>query len=116
MRIAVEHLGVAVACPRCRQSLEPWRLVSPAPVAGAQLPFPGADTFSARNRWIAGTLGVLLGGFGVHRFYMGFVGIGIAQIVFTVVTFGFGSIWGLIEGILCFCGVMRDVDGYPLRS
>ena len=59
-------------------------------------------------------MGVLLGGFGVHRFYLGHVGIGIAQIVVTVITFGVGSIWGFIEGILCFCGAIRDVDGLEL--
>ncbi len=117
MRVATEHLGVAVACPRCRQSLEPWRLISPTPVVSPPQLNPGVDGFSWRNRWIAGALGVLLGGFGVHRFYMGFVGIGIAQIVVTIITFGIvGPIWGFIEGILCFCGAMRDVDGYPLRS
>jgi TM2 domain-containing membrane protein YozV len=66
---------------------------------------------------VAGALGVLLGGFGVHRFYLGFPGIAVAQIAATILTFGVvGPIWGFIEGILCFCGAMRDVDGLPLRG
>jgi TM2 domain-containing membrane protein YozV len=73
--------------------------------------------YSWRNRWIAGALGILLGGFGVHRFYLGHIGIGILQIVATIVTFGIvGPIWGFIEGILCFCGAIRDVDGLPLSG
>lgn len=116
MRVAVEHVNVAVACPFCQEALEPWRLLESAPAPGylnhavAQSPV----MYSWRNRWIAGALGVLLGGFGVHRFYLGHVGIGIAQIVVTVITFGVGSMWGFIEGILCFCGAIRDVDGLEL--
>ncbi len=80
-------------------------------------PNASGDGYSWRNRWIAGALGVLLGAFGVHRFYLGFTGIGIIQIVLCVLTFGTVSgIWGFIEGILCFCGAMRDVDGLPLRD
>jgi TM2 domain-containing membrane protein YozV len=65
---------------------------------------------------VAGALGVLLGPWGVHRFYLGFVGIGVVQIVVTLVTCGVGGLWGFVEGILCFCGAMRDIDGLPLRS
>ena len=76
----------------------------------------GAGVYSWRNRWVAGLLGVFLGPLGVHRMYLGFVGIGILQIVVTFVTLGIGGIWGLIEGVLCLCGAMRDVDGLPLRD
>jgi hypothetical protein len=53
----------------------------------------------------------------VHRFYLGFVGIGIAQIVVTLVTCGFGQLWGFIEGILILCGASgldKDAQGRPL--
>lgn len=117
MRVAVEHVNVAVACPFCQEVLEPWRLPQSSPVTGPAYHAGGQSPvmYSWRNRWIAGTLGVLLGGFGVHRFYLGHVGIGIAQIVATVITFGIvGPIWGFIDGILCFCGAIRDVDGLEL--
>lgn len=75
------------------------------------------DGYSWRNRWVAGALGVLLGSFGVHRFYLGHTGVGILMIVLCVFTAGIvPGIWGFIEGILCFCGAMRDVDGLPLRG
>ena len=65
-------------------------------------------------------LAILLGTFGVHRFYMGFVGIGILQAALTVCSFfvltPFVAVWTFIEGILCFCGAMRDVDGNPLSG
>ena len=123
MLVAPQHLRTTVTCPHCEKRLKPWRIataaqaepIPPPPPQSAATPAPhvhaGVYTSPIRNRWIAGALGVLLPGLGVHRFYMGFIGIGIIQIIVTVITFGIGSIWGFIEGILCFCGVMRDVDG-----
>jgi len=52
------------------------------------------------KKLIAGLLGILLGGLGIHKFYLGYTKEGIIQIVITIVTCGFGSIVGLIEGIL----------------
>ncbi|MBT0607196.1 TM2 domain-containing protein [Aequorivita echinoideorum] len=49
---------------------------------------------------LAGILGIVLGGFGVHKFILGYTQEGIIQIVITVVTCGMGSIIGLIEGII----------------
>ena len=71
-----------------------------------------------KSRIAAGILGILLGGLGLHRFYLGYVGIGIVQIVVTIVTFGIGSIWGLIEGILILTGsgITKDAKGRPLRD
>ena len=71
-----------------------------------------------KSRIAAGILGILLGGLGIHRFYLGYVGIGIVQIVVTIVTFGIGSIWGLIEGILILTGsgITKDAKGRPLRD
>ena len=45
-------------------------------------------------------MGLLFGGLGVHKFILGYTTQGILQIVITVVTCGFGSIVGLIEGII----------------
>lgn len=52
------------------------------------------------KRIVAGICGILLGGFGVHKFILGYTKEGIIQIVVTFVTCGMGSIIGLIEGIL----------------
>ena len=136
MRIAPEHVQVAVACPHCGQAIEPWRVLEtgasppPPPPPPAAPPIApdappgyrygygqrGAGVYSWRNRWVAGLLGIFLGGLGVHRFYLGFTGIGILQIVVTFVTLGIGAIWGFIEGVLCLCGAMHDVDGLPLSD
>lgn len=72
--------------------------------------------YSDKSRVAAGVLGILLGGLGIHRFYLGNVGIGILQIVVTIITLGFGSIWGFIEGIIIIAGGgWRDAEGRPLK-
>ena len=68
-----------------------------------------------KSKIVAGILGILLGGLGIHRFYLGYIGIGIIQIIVTLVTFGFGAIWGFIEGILILVGTIdKDAQGRPL--
>ena len=54
----------------------------------------------SQKKLIAGILGILLGGLGIHKFYLGMTTPGIIQIVITLVTCGAGSIVGIIEGIL----------------
>lgn len=48
----------------------------------------------------AGVLGILLGGFGIHKFILGYQKEGIIQIVLTIVTCGLASFIGFIEGII----------------
>ncbi|WP_307843377.1 TM2 domain-containing protein [Arthrobacter sp. MSA 4-2] len=72
-----------------------------------------------KSRLVAGLLGILLGSLGIHRFYLGYVGIGIAQIAVTIVTFGLGAVWGFIEGIMILVGAesfRRDAKGVPLKE
>jgi TM2 domain-containing membrane protein YozV len=52
------------------------------------------------KKLVSGLLGILLGGLGVHKFYLGYTKEGIIQIVITIFTCGIGSVLGLIEGIL----------------
>ncbi len=52
------------------------------------------------KRVLAGVMGILLGGLGIHRFVLGDTTGGILRIVITLVTCGFGSLIGLIEGII----------------
>lgn len=72
-----------------------------------------------KSRLVAGLLGIFLGSLGIHRFYLGHTGLGIAQIAVTVVTFGFGSLWGFIEGIMILCNATSfrtDAKGVPLKE
>lgn len=66
-------------------------------------PPPASTTYTKEQKdkkLIAGILGIVLGGLGVHKFYLGYQKEGIIQIVITVLTCGVGSLVGLIEGIL----------------
>ncbi len=49
---------------------------------------------------LAGVLGIIFGGLGIHKFILGYTQEGIIQIVITFITCGAGSIIGLIEGII----------------
>lgn len=49
---------------------------------------------------VAGVLGIVLGGFGVHKFILGYTQEGIIQLVITFVTCGIGSLIGFVEGII----------------
>ena len=69
----------------------------------------------------AGLLGIFLGSFGVHNFYLGYTGKAIAQLLITLLSCGFlafvSSIWGLIEGILILTGsINTDADGNTLAD
>lgn len=54
---------------------------------------------------------LLLGTFGVHRFYVGKIGTGILMLL-TVGGFG---IWWLIDIILIACGAFRDKQGFLVK-
>ena len=56
---------------------------------------PGAE-----KKIAAGICGILLGGLGIHKFILGYTKEGIIQIIITICTCGFGSLLGLIEGII----------------
>lgn len=83
---------------------------------GQQRPtYSRTQQMSHRSKITAGILGLLLGGLGVHRFYLGFVGIGFLQLILCFVTCGASGIWGFIEGILLLTGSMdMDADGRRL--
>ena len=72
-----------------------------------------------KSRLAAGLLGIFLGGFGIHRFYLGYTNIGVVQILVTVFTWGLGAVWGFVEGIMILAGAQSfrtDARGVPLRD
>jgi len=75
-----------------------------------------STTSMSDRKLIAGILGILLGALGVHRFYLGYTTIGIIQIVVTLVTCGWGALWGVVEGILILTGnfITKDAAGNQL--
>jgi TM2 domain-containing membrane protein YozV len=63
-------------------------------------------------------LALFVGTLGIHNFYLGHTGRGIAQLLITVLTFGIGALitwpWSLIELIMMATGSLHDADGRPL--
>ena len=89
------------------------------PMAAGGVPAVGPDGTPLKSKMVAGLLGIFLGGFGVHNFYLGNTNKGIIQIVVTLVTCGIGAIWGTIEGILILVGnqgFSTDAQGRPLTD
>ena len=106
--------------PQYQQPQQPVPPVQQAPqgVPYQQAPMPGPapvpPTYQPKSKMAAGLLGIFLGGFGVHNFYLGYTGKAVAQLLITLLTCGFGGvisgIWGLIEGIMILTGSIK-VDG-----
>jgi TM2 domain-containing membrane protein YozV len=53
-----------------------------------------------KSKVVAGILGILLGTFGAHKFYLGYTKEAVIQLVVSVVTCGAGGLIGLVEGII----------------
>lgn len=69
-----------------------------------------------KSKIVAGLLGLSLGAVGAHRLYLGFYGIAAAQLALTVITLGFGVMWGFIEGALILLGTLtKDAQGRDLK-
>jgi len=47
--------------------------------------------------------------------YAGHVGLGVGQLVVTIVTCGIGALWPFIDGIVMLAGDSKDGNGLPLR-
>lgn len=100
--------------PASYAAAQPGQAVVQVAAAQAAQPVVLTDV-TRKSRTTAGILGILLGGIGVHRFYLGYAGIGLLQIFVTCITFGFGALWGFIEGIMILAGsINKDARGIPL--
>jgi len=70
-----------------------------------------------KSKLVAALLGIFLGAWGIHNFYLGDTKKGIIQIVVTIVTCGIGGLWGFIEGIMILAGSIKtDANGVPLKD
>lgn len=117
------NCGVAVGtgnnfCPNCGMQSVPGALIcTHCGVALSQPVIAGEQ----KSKIVAGLLGILLGSFGVHNFYLGYTGKAVAQLLITLLTCGAGSmvtsIWGLIEGVLTLTGsIDKDANNIPLKD
>ena len=84
---------------------------------------------NAKSKMAAGLLGIFLGSFGVHNFYLGYTAKAVTQLVLSLIgillscvfvgiflTMGIW-IWGLVEGIMILSGkINTDAQGNPLSE
>lgn len=79
----------AELCPKCgvRQPM------IPAMQAMVHMPHRAAVPYSSKNKTTAGVFALLLGGLGIHKFYLGQVAAGILYIVFC---------WTFIPTLIAF--------------
>jgi TM2 domain-containing membrane protein YozV len=86
---------MALFCPLCGASQNPGgqppppHYAAPSTYAAQQT----ANTVHGRDKWIAAVLAFFLGGFGVHKFYLGKTAQGILYLLFF---------WTIIPGIIAF--------------
>lgn len=78
---------------------------------------------TGKSKMAAGLLGIFLGVWGVHNFYLGYKTKAIIQVLLgtvgCILIIGpiISGIWGFIEGILILCGkISVDGNGVPLSS
>jgi TM2 domain-containing membrane protein YozV len=64
----------------------------------ASVPPVGSQIPGAEKKLVAGILAILLGGFGVHKFYLGYTKEGVIQLLLSFICVG--GILGIIEGII----------------
>ena len=104
-------------CPNCGQIIQPGQPTCSR--CGTQLNQPqqyqsqnqqawyNNDPFasgpSGKSRGTAALLALLLGGLGIHYFYLGKAFAGIMTIILTTVTCGLWSTLTLVQAILMFC-------------
>ena len=105
-------------CPHCGAQTAPDAAVcTQCGVAFAQ-PVPVGEQ---KSKMAAGLLGIFLGAFGVHNFYLGYTGKAVAQLLISVLSCGIfavaSEIWGLVDGIQFLTGsITTDAKGIPLKD
>ena len=114
-------------CGNCGNELTPGAAVCMScgfAVNNKAIAAPGA-----KSKILAGLLGIFLGTFGVHNFYLGYTKKAVIQLVCSIVGIilscivigafiaaGIG-LWGLVEGIMILCGkIDTDADGNALAD
>jgi len=77
------------------------------------------EPLSEKSKVVAGLLQLLglFGLVGIGRIYLGYTGLGVAQLLVGLFTCGIGAIiWGIIDAVLIFGDKVRDPQNRPLRD
>ncbi|MBT4694581.1 MAG: TM2 domain-containing protein [Planctomycetaceae bacterium] len=82
------------------------------PMPGMMAPagYAGGGGKSDKQKIVAALLCWFLGAFGVHRFYLGHIGIGVIQLL----TLGGCGVWTIVDFIMILTGGVKDDQGREL--
>jgi len=79
---------------------------------------PNYAVGAPKSKLAAILLAFFLGSLGIHRFYMGHIGTGLAMLLITVVSLGglaiVSGIWAIVDIVLISCDALRDSHNRPL--
>ncbi len=102
----------AVVCTACGSALNGYN--PNQSYAQNQSPYPETEQ---KSKLAAGLLGIFLGAWGIHNFYIGNTTRGVIQLLLTIFSCGIAGIWGFIEGILILAGsINTDANGVPFKD
>lgn len=120
-------------CPSCGSTTTPEAVICTTcgvALQAAQQSYSAAGA-TQKSKMAAGLLGIFLGGFGVHNFYLGYTTKAVIQVcmgaggfLLSFLTCGItalaslgSGIWGLVEGIMILAGSIKvDGKGFPLKD
>lgn len=94
-------------CSNCGKEIADNAFMCPQCGAPTKKETPVQANVSDKDWLTALLLALFLGGLGVHSFYAGKTGIGIAQLL----TLGGCGVWALIDFIMIVCGNYKDAEG-----
>lgn len=110
-------LNDATVCPYCGAP------VKKKTINTSETTYENNGIYSSRNRLVVALLAFFVGTFGVHNFYLGYKGRGIAQLLLTTVGTIFfigpfiSGVWAFVDTILyLFVNDKKDADGKVLRG
>jgi TM2 domain-containing membrane protein YozV len=100
-------------CPNCGAAMNGSAEATPSDVSNA------SSAAVEKSALAAGLLGIFLGVYGVHNFYLGYTSKAVGQLILglTIVGAPVSAIWGLVEGIMLLTGEIRvDGNGHPIKK
>jgi TM2 domain-containing membrane protein YozV len=93
-------------CPYCKEEIAEGAVKCKH--CGSMLVVRQSRPSNYKDKLVAGLLGIFLGGFGVHKFYLGRIGWGVVYVLFFWTALP--AIIGFIEGIIYIASSQENFD------